>query len=115
MKAPANRILRPWLATFDDLTGLPKPRAAVCVYLLLSGAGLVVVGALLFPLHKLALTYVPGLGTHWAFETRYGGSFSADLGAMILTVCGIMAWSQVLPFVSRIAVWVGGETKEVPQ
>ncbi len=114
MKAPTNRILRPWLATFDDLTSLPKPRLAVLVHLLLSGVALVAVGALLFPLHKLALTYAPVLGTQWAFETRYGGTFSADLGAMILTICGIMAWSQVLPFVSRIAVWVGGETKEVP-
>lgn len=115
MKGQANRILRPWLATFDDLTGLPKPRVAVCVYLLLSGAGLVVVGAFLFPLHKLALTYVPVLGTQWSHVTKYGGSFNADLGAMILTICGIMAWSQVLPLVSRIAVWVGRETKEVPQ
>jgi len=114
MKAPANRILRPWLATFDDLTGLPKPRVAVCVYLLLSGAGLLAVGALLFPLHKLALTYVPVLGTQWAIG-RYGASVNADLGGIILTICVIMAWAQVLPFVSRIAVWVGGETKEVPQ
>ncbi len=104
-----------WLATFDDLTALPKGRQAVFVYLLLSGLALVAVGVLLFPLHNLALTYVPGLGTQWAFETRRGASFGADLGAMFLTVCGIMAWCQVLPFVSRIAVWVGGETKEVPQ
>jgi hypothetical protein len=104
-----------WLATFDNLTALPKARQAVFVYLLLSSLALVAIGALLFPLHKLALTYVPVLGTQWAFETRYGGSFSADLGAMILTVCGIMAWSRVLPFVSRIAVWVGGETKGVLQ
>ena len=103
-----------WLATLDDLTALPKARQAVFVYLLLSSLALVAIGALLFPLHKLALTYLPVLGVPWAFG-RYGVSFNADLGGIILTVCGIMAWSQVLPFVSRIAVWVGGETKEVPQ
>ena len=113
--APANRIRRPRLANFDDLIGLPKPRLAVFVYVLLSGVALVAVGALLFPLHKLALTYVPVLGGQWAFESRYGGSFNADLGAMILTTCGVLAWTKVLPFVSQIAVWAGGKTKEVPQ
>ncbi len=114
MNGPANRILQPWLTTFDDLTALPKPRAAVFVFLLLSGLAIAAVGALLFPLHKLVPTYVPVLGTQWAIR-KYGVSLNADLGGIILTICGIMAWSQVLPFVSRIAVWVGGETKEVPQ
>ncbi|WP_085340663.1 hypothetical protein [Aquidulcibacter paucihalophilus] len=104
-----------WLATFDDLTALPKARVAVFVYALLSGLALVAIGALLFPLHKLALIYVPVLGTQWAFEPRYGGSFNADLGAMILTICGVLAWTKVLPFVSKIAVSAGGKTKEVPQ
>lgn len=113
--APANRILRPKLANFDDLIGLPKPRLAVFVYVLLSGVALVVIGALVFPLYKLALTYVPVLGTQWAFEPRYGGAFNADFGAMILTICGVLAWTKVLPFVSQIAVWAGGTTKEVPQ
>ncbi len=112
--ALANRILKPWFATLDDLTALPKPRVAVLVYLLLSGMALVAVGALLFPLHKLALTYVPVLGTQWAVG-KYGATVNVDLGAVILTICGIMVWAQVLPIVSRIAVWVGGETKEVAQ
>lgn len=113
--AEAKRILRPRLVNFDDLTALPNGRAAVFVYVLLSGLALVAIGALLFQLHKLALIYVPVLGTQWAFEPRYGGSFNVDFSAMVLTICGVLAWTKVLPTVSQIAVWVGGKTKEVSQ
>ncbi|MCA3697206.1 hypothetical protein [Aquidulcibacter sp.] len=103
-----------WLATFDDLTALPKARQAVFVYLLLSV--MVFVGAVALALsgYRLALTYWPSLDADLSFNL-FGLGLNADFGGLITTALFIMLWLQAMNVVRSIAVWAGGTTKEVPQ
>ena len=101
-----------WLATFDDLTALPKARQAVFVYVLLSGMALVGAVVLVLSGYRLALTYWPSLDADLSFNL-FGLGVNADFGGLVTTALSIMIWLQAMRVVRRIAVWVGGETKEV--
>ncbi len=109
-----QQSMQTWLATFDDLTGLPKARLAVFVYVLLSVlaalAGLVVA----IPIHDLVVTYLPILETKLS-TTRFGISFNADIGGLILTALVILVWLQAMRVVRKLAFWVGGTAQEMPQ
>ena len=101
-----------WLATFDDLTALPKARQAVFVYVLLSVMMFVGAVVLVFSGYRLALTYWPSLDADLSFNL-FGLGVNADFGGLVTTALSIMIWLQAMRVVRRIAAWVGGETKEV--
>ena len=103
-----------WLTTFDDLTALPKARRAVMVYVLLSAVVFVCMVALALSGYHLALTYWPSLDADLRFNL-FGLGVNADFGGLITAALFIILWLQAMNVVRSIAVWVGGETKEVPQ
>ncbi|GIU67288.1 hypothetical protein [Candidatus Phycosocius spiralis] len=101
-----------WLSMFDDLTGLPRARLAVFVFMLLSAIAFLSSVALALSAYDLALTYFPSLGTVLSV-TRFGATFKADLGGLILTALVCFFCVQTIPVIGKIAVWVGGKTKIV--
>jgi hypothetical protein len=103
-----------WFSMFDDLTVLPRARQAVFVYLLLSAIACLSAVALAFAIHDLALAYFPSLGAVLSV-TRFGVTFKADLGGLILTALVCWFCVQAMPVISKIAVWVGGKTQKVSQ